>query len=83
MGYTGPVQMEYGARTFFTHIVFRKHIYGANIFFVHFYVLFLTLGTICVDDKDKPKAGCKNQLFKVLEKFLAPNIHHIEFMTYI
>ena len=67
MGYTGSVQMGYGAWTFSTHInngggtFFRKHIYGANIFFVHFYALFFTPDTICADNIDKPMARCKNQ----------------------
>ena len=49
MDYTGPVQMWYGTRTFSTHInnvggtFFRKHIYEANTFFVHFYALVFTL----------------------------------------
>ena len=83
----GPVQMA--ARTFSTHInngkgtFFGKHTYGANTFFIHFYAIFFTPDAICVDNKDKPIAGCKNQLFKVFEKFLAPKIHHIEIMTYI
>ena len=70
MGYTGPVQMGYRERTFSTHTnnrggtFFRKHIYGTNTFFIHFYALLFTLGTICVDNKDKPMAGCKNQLIK-------------------
>ena len=70
MGYMGPVQMGYRAMTFSTHInnsrwhFFRKHIYGANTFFIHFYALFYTLDTICADNKDKPMAGCKNQLIK-------------------
>ena len=70
MGYTGPVQMGYGARTFSTHInngagtIFRKHIYGANSFFIHFYELFFTPDTICAHNKDKPMAVCKNQLIK-------------------
>ena len=39
-------------------------------FFVHFYELFFTLDTICADNKDKPMAGCKNQLIKkCLRKF--------------
>ena len=56
-GYTGLVQMEYGARTFSTHInngggtFFRKHIYGANTSFVHFYALFFTLDTICAEGR--------------------------------
>ena len=59
MGYTGPVQMGYRASTFSTHIgkgggtFFRKHIFGANVFFVHIYALFFTLGTVCADNKDK------------------------------
>ena len=66
--YTGPVQM--GARTFSTHInngggtFSRKHTYGANTFFLHFYAIFFTPGTSCADNKDKPIAGCKNQLLK-------------------
>ena len=32
--------------------------------FVHFYDLYFTLDTICADNKDKPMAGCKNQLIK-------------------
>ena len=76
MGYMGPVQMGYGARSFYTHInngtgtVFRKHIYGANTFLGHYYELFFTQDTICADNKDKPMAGCKNQLIKkCLRKF--------------
>ena len=59
MGHMGPVQMGYGAKTFSAHInneagtFFRKHIYGANTSFVHFYELFFTLGTICADNKNK------------------------------
>ena len=90
MGYTGLVQLGYGGRTFSTHInngggtFFRKHIYGANTFFVQFYALFFTLDTICADNQDKPMAGCKNQLIKKsLRNFLAPNIRHIEIMKYI
>ena len=70
MGYMGLVQMGYGARTFSTYInngtgtIFRKHRYGANTFFVHFYKLLFTLDTICADNKDKPKTGCKSQLVK-------------------
>ena len=36
MGHTGPVQIGYGARTFFTHInngggtLFRKHVYEVS-----------------------------------------------------
>ena len=75
MGYTGSVQMGSGARTFSTHVnngggtFFRKHIYWANTFFLHFYALFFTLDTICADNKDKPMAGCKNQLKSVQETF--------------
>ena len=72
MGYTGPVQMGYGARTFYKHInnrvgtFFRKHMYGASTF----YELFFTLDTIYADNKDKPMAGYKNQLIKkCLRKF--------------
>ena len=68
--------MGCGARTFSTHInngagtFFRKHIYGANTFFVHFYELLFTLDTICANNKDKHMAGCKNQLIeKCLRKF--------------
>ena len=43
---------------------FKKHIHGANTFFIHFYVLLFTLGTISADNKEKPMAGCKNQLIK-------------------
>ena len=70
MGYTGPVQMGYRAMTFSTHInnragtFFRKHIDGANTFSIHFYELFFALDTFCADNKDKPMAGCKNQLIK-------------------
>ena len=62
--------MGYGARTFYTHInngagtFFRKHIYGANTFSFIFYELFFTPDTVSADNKDKPMAGCKNQLIK-------------------
>ena len=65
MGYMGPVQMVWG-KDFSTHInngggtSFRKHIYGANTFFIHFCGLFFTVDTICADNKDKLMAGCKN-----------------------
>ena len=69
MGYTGPVKMEYGARTFSTHVTnregtfSRKHTYGANSLFIHFYALFFISDTICADNKEKPMTGCKiNQL---------------------
>ena len=60
MGYIGPVQIGYGAKTFSTHInngggtFFRKHIYGANTFFIHFGALYFTLDTVWADNKDKP-----------------------------
>ena len=66
----GLVQMGYGARTFSTHInngrgpFFRKHIHGANTLLVHSYELFFVLDTTCAENKDKPMAGCKNQLIK-------------------
>ena len=47
MGYTGSVQMGYGARTFSTHInnetgtFVIKHIYGANTFLFIFMDYFL------------------------------------------
>ena len=47
MGYTGPVQIGYGARTFSTHInngagtFFRKHIYGQIPFLFIFMNYFL------------------------------------------
>ena len=47
MGYTGLVQMGYGARTFSTHrnngagTFFIKHIYGANTFLFIFMNYFL------------------------------------------
>ena len=68
MGYTGPVQMGHRGRTFSTHInngggtFFRKHIHGANTFFIHFYALFLTLDTICADNKEKPMAASKTSI---------------------
>ena len=37
---------------------------GANTLFDQFYALLFTPDTICADDKDKPMAGCKNQLIK-------------------
>ena len=40
-----------------------------QISFVHFYALSFTLDTICADNKDKPMAGCKNQLKSVREIF--------------
>ena len=70
MGYTGLVQMGYGARTVSAHInngagtLFMKHIYGDNTFLFIFMNYFLTLDTICADNKDKPMAGCKNQLIE-------------------
>ena len=42
----------------------EARIYLANTFFIQFYALFFTLDTICADNKDKPDAGCKNQLIK-------------------
>ena len=72
MGYMVPVQIWYGKRTFSAHInngagtLFRKHIYGANTF-LFIFVNYFSLDTICADNKDKPMAGCKNQLIK---KFL-------------
>ena len=45
-------------------LFFRKHIYGANTFFIHFHVLFFILDIICADNKDKSMAGYKNQLIK-------------------
>ena len=57
-------------KDFSTHInsgtgtIFRKPVYGADTFFIHFYELFFTLDTICADNKDKPMTGCKNQLIK-------------------
>ena len=57
--------------------------YGANAFFFHFHESFFTLDIICADNKDKPMAGCKNQLIKVFEKVLALNIYHIEIMICI
>ena len=41
-----------------------KHIYGENTFLFIFMNYFLTLDTICGDTKDKPMAGCKNQLIE-------------------
>ena len=67
---------KWGARPrlFCTHInnggstFLRKHIYGANTFFIHFHALFFTLDTICADRKDK--LGCKSQLIeKCLRNF--------------
>ena len=43
---------------------FVENIYSGKYFFVQFYSLFLTLDTTCADNKDKPMAGCKNQLIK-------------------
>ena len=69
MGYTGLVQMGYGARTFSTHrnngtgTFFIKHIYGENTFFFIF-MNFFTPDTICADNRVKPMAGCKNQLIE-------------------
>ena len=69
-------------KDFSTHInngrgtSFRKHVWG-KYFFVHLYALFFTLDTICADNKDKPMAGCKNQLIKVTgDSFI---IHKFEY----
>ena len=80
--------MVYEARTFSTHtnngeVHFLENIYMREILFIHSFALFCTLDTICAGNKDKRMAVCKNQLIKVFDKFLAPNIHHIEIMIYI
>ena len=61
---------------------FLENIYtGENTFLFIFMNYFFTLDTICADNKDKPMAGCKNQLIeKVFEKFIAANICHIKFI---
>ena len=67
MGYTGPVQIGYEAGASFTHIynrgnTFLENIYTMQILFHSFSFIIFTLDTICADSKDKPIAGCKNQL---------------------
>ena len=53
MGYTGPMQMGYGARTFSTHINngggahFLENIYVGQILFVHFCAFFNTRYYLC------------------------------------
>ena len=53
IGYMGPVQMGYLARTFPTHVnkggdtFFRKHIYGANTFCSFLCIIFYTRYYLC------------------------------------
>ena len=51
-----------GQRLFYTYKLrggtfSRKHMYGADTFFIHCYALFFTLDTICPDNNDKYMAG--------------------------
>ena len=61
--------MGYRARTFSTHINMGEarcleNIYMEHILFHSLLCIIFTLDTICADNKDKPMAGCKNQLIK-------------------
>ena len=63
MDYMGHVKMGYRVRTFYTYKQWGRHIFKKTYVWGKFFHLFLWI-VFCADNKDKPMAGCENQLIK-------------------